>query len=318
MKEGLRRGLELYLASAFIYGIGLLVCFYLPFYEKIISVIAKRIILWVYISFLIISPFYYLFSTKYKTNKPWLFLHGMGRIIRQLSTRKKLHLEKEEKVAALFLLVKLFFLPLMISFFHKNLYILIRKSAKMSLYPLALATLFTLDTGIFAFGYTFEFRSLKNVVKSVEPTFFGWFVALICYPPFNGIAGNYIPWGANDYALFSNPTFTIVMQVSVVLLLIIYVWASVALGAKASNLTNRGIVAKFPYSIIRHPAYISKNLVWWLTLLPAINFKFALGMLFWTIIYFFRAMTEERHLLEDPDYQEYCKKVKYRFIPYIF
>ena len=108
------------------------------------------------------------------------------------------------------------------------------------------------------------------------------------------------------------------MRIIVLVFLGIYLAATFALGPKASNLTNRGIVSRFPYSIVRHPAYISKNIVWWLTMLPIINWKFAVGMVFWSLIYFFRALTEERHLLQDPDYQEYCKKVKWKFIPGIY
>lgn len=42
----------------------------------------------------------------------------------------------------------------------------------------------------------------------------------------------------------------------------IYSRASLALGFKASNLTNRGIVSHGPYKYVRHPAYICKNLAW--------------------------------------------------------
>jgi protein-S-isoprenylcysteine O-methyltransferase Ste14 len=143
----------------------------------------------------------------------------------------------------------------------------------------------------------------------------GWFVALICYPPFNGLVGRYVPWGANDYALFWSPYWTMVFRILIVALFFIYVLSSVVLGFKASNLTNRGIVTRFPYSLVRHPAYISKNMVWWITLLPVMNWWFFFGMLFWTTIYVLRALTEERHLLSDPDYILYCEKVRYRFIP---
>ena len=189
---------------------------------------------------------------------------------------------------------------------------------QINYYALILTIIFTIDTGIFAFGYSFEFKTLKNIVKSVEPTFFGWFVALICYPPFNTLVVNNIPWGSNDYAIFSSELYTSIARIFIVLLLVIYLWASVALGPKASNLTNRGIVTKFPYSIVRHPAYISKNIVWWLTLIPIINWKLAGGLLLWTIIYYFRAITEERHLKADSDYVKYCKKVKWKFIPGVY
>jgi len=36
------------------------------------------------------------------------------------------------------------------------------------------------------------------------------------------------------------------------------------------------------------------------------------------MIYTVRALTEERHLMKDPEYRAYCKKVKYRFIPGVF
>jgi protein-S-isoprenylcysteine O-methyltransferase Ste14 len=47
--------------------------------------------------------------------------------------------------------------------------------------------------------------------------------------------------------------------------------------------------------------------------LPAI-----LSMDVWSLIYHVRSITEERHLGRDPTYQEYMKKVKYRYIPKIY
>ena len=115
------------------------------------------------------------------------------------------------------------------------------------------------------------------------------------------------------------------MRLAVLALFAIYVSATVALGAKCSNLTNRGIVSRGPYAIVRHPAYIAKNLAWWVTVIPVLHITnpahaagIVMSMGAWTLIYFLRAITEERHLLADPEYQEYAKKVKYRFIPHVF
>ncbi len=297
----------LYLSSIVIYSLALLILFLVPYYQNTLSSATYTALLVVYALYLLCAPFYYFFAaTRYSENKPFIVLHGLVR--RQFG--------KEEKTASLFLLVKFFFLPLMINFFFNNLQMLF--TSNLSWYPLLFISIFTMDTLIFAFGYTFEFRSLKNVVRSVEPTLLGWAVALASYPPFNGLIGQFIPWGAHDYAYFWNDTLTILFRVSILLLLILYVWATFALGAKASNLTNRGIVMKFPYSVIRHPAYVSKNLVWWLTLLPVLSWPFALGMLFWSFIYYLRAMTEERHLGQDAEYREYQKKVRYKFIPYVW
>ena len=322
LKEPTTRKIQLYLASVLIYGLGIVLFQYLPYYQKTLNNHTQDILFYLFLTYLLLAPLYYLFfTTRYSTNKPYLFLRWLINIFR----KRKLRFEPEEKVALLFILVKLFYLPLMINFGYNNfnslqnfLQAYFSGQNTLAWYPLIFTLMFTIDTVIFAFGYAFEFKFLNNVVKSVEPTLFGWIVALICYPPFNSWVGRYIPWGADDYAQFWNPAWTLIMRIIIVLLLIIYVWATIALGAKSSNLTNRGIVSRFPYSIIRHPAYVSKNLIWWLTLLPVLNWPFALGMLFWTVIYYFRAFTEEEHLSQDPEYLEYKKKVRWRFIPFIY
>ena len=39
------------------------------------------------------------------------------------------------------------------------------------------------------------------------------------------------------------------------------------------------------------------------------------GMVVMSTIYYWRAITEERHLMRDEEYRRYMKKVPYRFIP---
>ena len=105
----------------------------------------------------------------------------------------------------------------------------------------------------------------------------------------------------------------------------IYAWASIALGWKASNLTHRGIVDRGPYRWVRHPAYVSKNMAWWVGAIPVLMeqwsmgsaaFVYAvLGILGWSGLYYLRAITEEQHLGRDAEYLAYSKRVRYRFIP---
>jgi len=58
--------------------------------------------------------------------------------------------------------------------------------------------------------------------------------------------------------------------------------------------------------------------VWWITLLPVISLLAVLVMVFWTLIYYLRAITEERHLRADAEYQQYMRKVSWKFIPGIW
>lgn len=318
----LARGLKLYFSSAVIYGLGILLFRSLSYYQKTLGARTQETLLYLYLAYLVLAPIIYLFTIReYSENKPFLIFKAVQRlVVGKLKEQKEpFLLEPEEKIAFLFILVKLFYMPTMTEFFYGNLNNLSSYwqnfSWSIHWFPIFFILMFTADTLIFAIGYAFESRKFGNFVRSVEPTFFGWFVTLICYPPFNSLAGNYIPWGANDYVSFWNPTLTLIFRIVLTLLLIIYTWASLALGLKASNLTNRGIVTKFPYSIIRHPAYVGKNLIWWISLLPVMSWPFFFGMLFWSTIYYFRAVTEERHLGKDPDYVQYCEKVKWRFVP---
>ena len=132
-------------------------------------------------------------------------------------------LEKHEKSALLFIIVKFFFLPIMINFLLNNYFGLGTYSFEdikisrayflRTFYPMALTALFLIDTLWFAFGYAFEAGFLKNKVRSVEPTLFGWFVALVCYPPLNSLVNNYTHWYPNDYIELANSSSTMILRI---------------------------------------------------------------------------------------------------------
>jgi protein-S-isoprenylcysteine O-methyltransferase Ste14 len=138
-----------------------------------------------------------------------------------------------------------------------------------------------------------------------------------------------IGWNALEYPNYADPTIQAVAGTLMLILMGVYASASVALGLKASNLTNRGTVSRGPYAYIRHPAYLCKNLFWWVSAIPLLWGSMQVGdwQLFglaffslcaWSAIYTVRALTEERHLLADPEYGDYCERVKWRFIPRVW
>lgn len=250
------------------------------------------------------------------------------------------------KQAGLALLLKFFFAPLMINWCLAHAADMVNTAGQVwssiqdgmtgrplfdsSLFWACFQAILFVDTFLFTIGYIVEAPGLKNRIRSVDPTFFGWFICLICYPPFNGFTGQYLVWQSNDFPQFQNNTFHFVANISLIVLMFVYSWASVALGFKASNLTNRGIVCRGPYSVVRHPAYVCKNLAWWIGALPTVYLLISLGnwqglgyalmsLMGWTAIYMLRAITEERHLLlADNGYAQYMTQVRWRFIPKVF
>ena len=103
----------------------------------------------------------------------------------------------------------------------------------------------------------------------------------------------------------------------ILLLIFIYVWSTVAFGARFSNLTHRGIITNGPYLYTKHPAYLAKNLSWWLIAMPfmpsgngaqLLRSCTLLGLL--NAVYYLRAKTEERHLALDPMYEQYTQWIQ--------
>ncbi len=182
--------------------------------------------------------------------------------------------------------------------------------------------LFVIDVQIGTVGYLLTLRPLDAHIRSGNPLLGGWLAALLCYPPFVwGIIGpndsvlSYeigTPGWAHWFA--GNEALLLLWGGLLVVLTGIYAWATVAFGIRFSNLTYRGVLTNGPYRFTRHPAYLSKNLFWWCSVLPFLvatgSVADALRNTFFLLIvngiYFWRARTEEAHLLgEDPKYREY-------------
>src|SRR3989338_303377 len=211
MKPNHKQALKLYASGIALYAILILLTHIIPFYQRFLNSQTKNILIYLFLGYALFSPIYYLLTTKeYTTSKPLLFFRFLNRTIKHISIKKRPEIEPEEKVALLFVAVKLFFLPLMFEFFTNNIGWFIQNTTTASWFPIIITVIFTIDTFIFALAYTFEFQVLGNIVKSVEPTFLGWFATVICYPPFNSITGNYIPWGASDSATFGSETTTMI------------------------------------------------------------------------------------------------------------
>lgn len=241
-----------------------------------------------------------------------------------------------EKIAVLACLVKFFYLPMMLAYFLQNgewvlynAYVLfIQGYSFFNIYWLLMSIMILVDVFLYTLGYAIEHPKLKNEIVSVDRTFLGWAVCLACYPPFINLTYFVLRWSSSNYPEFDNVWLQVILGSFIIILMIIYAWSAAALNLKASNLTNRGIVTKGPFRWVRHPAYASKNLAWYIGAIAILLsrwdagfIEFCIGIISitgWSYIYYLRAITEERHLSADPQYRKYCCQVTKRFIPGIF
>lgn len=173
------------------------------------------------------------------------------------------------------------------------------------------------DVVIGVLGYAGTSRWLHNKSRSVDPTMSGWVWALMCYPPFNHASGELFPFHAKlGSPLFHAQWVNNLCSTGMLICFAVYAWATVAFGLRFSNMTHRGVIRHGPYAIVRHPAYIAKGVAWLFELLPILaNYWQVIGLFAFVGVYLMRGITEERHLSSDPEYRDYCRQVKWRFIP---
>jgi protein-S-isoprenylcysteine O-methyltransferase Ste14 len=189
--------------------------------------------------------------------------------------------------------------------------------------PAALASgliglMFLVDVQVATVGYMVTMKPLDAHIRTANPYLSGWVAALICYPPFvlmndGGILNYHVNARDWDYWLQGHSALMYIWGSALVLLTAVYAWATVAFGPRFSNLTNRGILTHGPYRWTRHPAYLCKNLYWWMAGMPflvtsgsktdMIRNTVILGAV--SAVYYWRAKTEEKHLMADADYRTY-------------
>ncbi|MBM4197794.1 MAG: DUF1295 domain-containing protein [Gammaproteobacteria bacterium] len=294
------------------------------------------------LAYVAVTTIYHAWARLPGRTKSVRFLVVLGRLLRAPATLWHRGLAPSARVALLATLLKVYFGPMMVmwlmgAFVEALLHfagIVVESRNGLDWlalfnhhgYWILIRTIFFVDLAIFTVGYLIESPRLGNEIRSVDPTLLGWAAALACYPPFNAVTGQMLGSQVSEFPQFEEPALHIALNLLLLALMATFAAASVALGLKASNLTHRGVVTRGPYAVVRHPAYVCKNLAWWIGSIPALSFAFDRGawegtlavasIIGWTLLYALRAVTEERHLLSvDGEYAAYAARVRYRFIP---
>jgi hypothetical protein len=220
-------------------------------------------------------------------------------------------------------LVKAFFLPLMLVWLNGDVRPLVNNDLRdasienLRLFDYLHTLIFGVDLLFATVGYVLSMRVIDTHIRSAEPTFLGWAVALACYEPHYSLYGRQYLAYDQGYGfgawLAPYPVLRWVVGTFILCTYLVYMLATVGFGIRFSNLTHRGILTDGMYRFTKHPAYVSKNFAWWFETIPfvprfgpweAIRHCFLLAG--FNFIYFMRARTEERHLSKDPAYVEYA------------
>lgn len=219
-------------------------------------------------------------------------------------------------------LVKGFFLPMMVNYLYNNYELVLMYPFDGPVeffltFDFIITMLYIVDLLPTCIGYALSCRLTENHIRSTDPTLKGWVACLACYTPFwHGLLYySYFPNmdGENWVYFFGDSPLRWLWAAMIITSLTIYASASVCFGVRWSNLTYRGLISTGVYGWTKHPAYIAKNFSWWLIAVPFMvegewldSLKQIVFMLCVNFIYYQRAITEEKHLSQFPEYRDYA------------
>lgn len=81
---------------------------------------------------------------------------------------------------------------------------------------------------------------------------------------------------------------------------------------------NRGVKSSGAYLFVRHPIYLGYILSLAAFTINNYSWQNLMMLVLIILVLAIRILFEERILIKDEDYKKYCKKVKYRLLPWIF
>jgi protein-S-isoprenylcysteine O-methyltransferase Ste14 len=113
--------------------------------------------------------------------------------------------------------------------------------------------------------------------------------------------------------------FSDLMIISAMTILFIIFRKNSFLSATIEVQEQQHVVTNGPYAIVRHPMYASALLLFIFTPLALGSFWALLSLPLMIIVLVLRSLDEEKTLnAELTGYQDYCNKVRYRLVPYIW
>ena len=260
---------------------------------------------------------------------PYLKIALLIKCLLKLDFDRFKHRLLSKKIRGMFFagVLRIHYLPIMIEQVHYGITTLTRDGILQNItlpsFILIITTLtWLVDSNNASIGYFWQSSFTKTRFREIDPYPIHWLVVLACYPPVIYFVNSYLAifpsLPETSQRIISNAGVNAGIDIAMLIALVSYMLSSCALAFSYSNLCYKKIQTKGPYCFIRHPATTFKLLFFILAFYRfagAYTAKWFVFFLFWISIYIGRAFVEERFLRRFPEYREYMKQTKYRFIP---
>lgn len=224
-------------------------------------------------------------------------------------------------------ILRVHYLPIMVEQVYYGITVLTKSSepwgySLASVVVMVTALAWLIDSNNASIGYFWHSAFTKTRFRQIDPHPSHWIIVLACYPPFIYLVNKYFavfPYLPEDsQSIINNAGVNTAIDLILLASLVLYMLSGCTLAFSYSNLCYKKIQTKGPYRLIRHPATAFKMIFFTLgfyRFAPAYTALWFAFYVFWMSVYIGRALVEERFLRRFPDYREYMKKTRYRFVP---
>ncbi len=171
---------------------------------------------------------------------------------------------------------------------------------------------------MFGYGYSIISPIWNRHIRNLDFTIAGWVTNAVCYP----LLGFVLVWCAppligNEPTLTGGPWPLFVLSVEL-LLNILYTVALFNMGTKFGVMTDKGLVNRGFFGVVRHPSYTLEVGMFACLSLQGLSspLNWLAVVVFFVIPYYLRSEREDHFMtVSNPDFSPYKQAVPYKYIP---
>ncbi|MES2949359.1 MAG: methyltransferase [Pseudomonadota bacterium] len=171
---------------------------------------------------------------------------------------------------------------------------------------------------VFGYGYSIFSPLWRRHIRNLDFTVTGWVTNALCYPILGFLLVMYAPpLVGNEPTLTGGPWPVFVLGVEL-LLNVLYSVSIWNLGAKFGVMTDKGLVSRGFYGVVRHPGYTLEVGMFLCLCLHGFSspVNWLAGLVFFVLPYYLRSEREDHFMtVSNPDFAGYKQSVPYKYVP---
>ncbi len=159
-----------------------------------------------------------------------------------------------------------------------------------------------------------------NKIRSLDFTVPGWVTSALCYPLLGPALWQLLPSRPGPDPLVTGGLVATVAMVTGLWLNLLYTASIWSMGTRFGVMVDKGLVDRAFHGVVRHPSYTLEAAMFVvLDLVGLTTWREWLSVSSWFLLYWMRSEREDDYMAaSNPDYPDYQRRVRWKFLPGIW